>query len=97
MKPTLEQQAVARVHRMGQVRGVQVHRLLVADSVDQRMLEILEQKSQLFNEYARHSDLAAATPDAIDISEVELARKVVEQEQERLAMGAIARQRSSTG
>src|SRR5690606_16937573 len=97
VKPTLEHQAIARVHRLGQVRGVQVHRLLVADSVDQRMLEILEQKTQLFNEYARHSDLAAATPDAIDISEVELARKVVEQEQERLAMGAIARQRSSTG
>ena len=97
VKPTLEHQAIARVHRLGQVRGVQVHRLLVADSVDQRMLEILEQKTQLFNEYARHSDLAAATPDAIDISEVELARKVVEQEQERLAMEAIARQRASTG
>jgi SNF2 family DNA or RNA helicase len=41
-KPTLEAQAIARVYRMGQVRSMQVHRLLVANSVDQRMLEILD-------------------------------------------------------
>ncbi len=37
VKPTLEHQAVARAHRMGQVRTVQVHRLLAEDSVDQRL------------------------------------------------------------
>ena len=37
VKPSTESQAVARAHRMGQVRNVQVHRLLTRDSVDQRM------------------------------------------------------------
>jgi len=86
VKPTLEAQAIARVYRMGQVRSVQVHRLLVANSVDQRMLEILDSKSRLFDEYARRSTIADSSPEAIDISEASLARTVVEQEQERLAV-----------
>ena len=53
---------------------------MVANSVDQRMLEILDSKSRLFDEYARHSAIADSSPDAIDISEASLARTVVEQE-----------------
>jgi SNF2 family DNA or RNA helicase len=87
VKPTLEAQAIARVYRMGQVRSVQVHRLLVADSVDQRMLEILDSKSKLFDEYARRSTTADSSLEAIGVSEVSLAKSVVEQEQQRLAMG----------
>jgi SNF2 family DNA or RNA helicase len=87
VKPTMESQAVARAHRMGQVRKVQVHRLLTADSVDQRMLDILRGKAGLFDVYARRSDLAESTPDAIDISEQALARHIVEEEQRRLALG----------
>jgi SNF2 family DNA or RNA helicase len=90
VKPTTESQAIARAHRMGQVRTVQVHRLLIADSVDQRMLEILDSKTRLFDEYARRSDIADGSPHAHDISEVELARQVVAREQERLAMESIA-------
>ncbi|MEU4411049.1 DEAD/DEAH box helicase [Streptosporangium sp. NPDC023963] len=85
VKPTMESQAVARAHRMGQVRKVQVHRLLTADSVDQRMLDILRGKVGLFDTYARRSDLAESTPDAVDISEQTLARQIVEEEQRRLA------------
>jgi hypothetical protein len=85
VKPTMESQAVARAHRMGQARKVQVHRLLAADSVDQRMLEILHTKTRLFDAYARRSDVAESTPDAIDISEQALARQIVEEEQRRLA------------
>ena len=81
---------------MGQVRSVQVHRLLVADSVDERMLELLGAKARLFDDYARRSDVAEASPEAMDISEVELARRVVEMEQERLALQTIASQDSST-
>jgi SNF2 family DNA or RNA helicase len=86
VKPTMESQAVARAHRMGQARKVQVHRLLAADSVDQRMLEILHEKVRLFDTYARRSDIAESTPDAIDISEQELARAIVEAEQRRLSL-----------
>jgi SNF2 family DNA or RNA helicase len=82
----MESQAVARAHRMGQARKVQVHRLLAADSVDQRMLEILHKKIRLFDSYARRSDIAESTPDAIDISEQELARQIVEAEQQRLSL-----------
>lgn len=86
VKPTMESQAVARAHRMGQARKVQVHRLLATDSVDQRMLEILRTKTRLFDAYARRSDIAESTPDAIDISEQALARQIVEEEQRRLAL-----------
>jgi SNF2 family DNA or RNA helicase len=85
VKPSIEAQAIARAHRMGQVRSVQVHRLLIADSVDQRMLELLDSKAQLFDAYVRHSAIAEATPGAVDISEVQLARTIVAQEQRRLA------------
>jgi SNF2 family DNA or RNA helicase len=88
VKPTLEDQAVARAHRMGQLRHVQVHRRLTVDSVDQRMLDILGTKTQLFDAYARRSDLAEAAPEAVDISEQSLARLIVEEEQQRLAAGA---------
>ncbi len=87
VKPSIEAQAVARAHRMGQVRSVQVHRLLIADSVDQRMLDLLGSKAQLFDAYLRHSAIAEAAPGAVDISEVQLARTIVAQEQHRLAAG----------
>ncbi|MFH8686760.1 DEAD/DEAH box helicase [Streptomyces anulatus] len=85
IKPTLEHQAVARAHRMGQVRTVQVHRLLATDSVDQRLVELLARKDRLFDAYARRSDLAETTPDAVDVSDAALARRIVEEEQQRLA------------
>lgn len=90
IKPTMEHQAVARAHRMGQIRTVQVHRLLATDSVDQRMLDILARKERLFDAYARRSDLAETTPDAVDVSEGSLARRIVEEEQQRLAAAAEA-------
>jgi len=85
VKPTLEHQAVARAHRMGQIRTVQVHRLLATDSVDERLLSILKNKDRLFDAYARRSDTAEATPDAVDVSDGSLARRIVEEEQRRLA------------
>ncbi len=95
-KPTTEDQAIARCHRMGQIRPVDVHRLLAEDSVDQRMLEILAGKATLFNEYVRRSDLKDATPDAVDVSGVdatrdvasqtELERRIVAAEQRRLGI-----------
>ncbi|GAA4254373.1 DEAD/DEAH box helicase [Dactylosporangium darangshiense] len=85
VKPSIEAQAIARAHRMGQVRTVQVHRLLIADSVDERMIEILGSKAQLFDAYVRHSTIAQAAPGAVDISEVQLARMIVAQEQQRLS------------
>jgi superfamily II DNA or RNA helicase len=85
VKPTLETQAIARAHRMGQIRRVQVHRLLAADSVDQRMLEILETKKELFDAFARRSDTAETMPEAVDIGP-SVARQVIAAERERLGL-----------
>ncbi|MFK0043111.1 DEAD/DEAH box helicase [Streptomyces sp. NPDC090741] len=84
VKPTTEQQAVARAHRMGQVRAVRVHRLLATDGVDQRMLEVLDRKARLFDAYARRSVVAESAPEAVDVSDTSLARRIVEEEQARL-------------
>ncbi|GAB3169899.1 DEAD/DEAH box helicase [Myceligenerans halotolerans] len=69
VKPTIEAQAVARAHRMGQTRTVQVHRLLVADSVDQRMMEILDTKAALFEQFARQSEITETSDLAVAVGE----------------------------
>ena len=82
--PAIEDQAIGRAHRMGQVRRVDVHRLLSEDGVDARMVEITQVKRAEFDEYARRSDLAASTPDAIDIADLDTVKEVASQaEQER--------------
>ena len=84
LKPTTEWQAIARAHRMGQLHSVQVHRLLSEEGVDQRITEILARKRALFEDFARVSDTAGSAPEALDITEAELAREVVAAERERL-------------
>ncbi|MFG3018546.1 DEAD/DEAH box helicase [Streptomyces sp. NPDC048254] len=86
VKPTAEHQAVGRAHRMGQVRPVRVHRLLATGGVDERLVKMLENKTRLFDAYARRSAVAEATPDAVDVSDTDLARRIVEDEQARLGM-----------
>ncbi|MCY4087460.1 MAG: SNF2-related protein [Actinomycetia bacterium] len=83
-KPSTEEQAIARCHRMGQVRPVEVHRLLTENSVDERMLVVLARKSALFADYVRFSAMKDATPEAIDVTDDESTMEVVSQaEQER--------------
>jgi len=83
LTPSSEEQAIARAHRMGQVRPVDVHRLLCEDSVDQRVLELLADKREAFDEYARRSDMANAVPDAVDTSsEAELRHAIVAAERQ---------------
>lgn len=50
------------------------------------MVKMLETKMRLFDAYARRSALAEAAPDAVDVSDTELARRIVEEEQARLGM-----------
>jgi SNF2 family DNA or RNA helicase len=101
-KPSTEEQAIARCHRMGQTRVVQVHRLLAERSVDSLLLDVVRRKSALFDDYARESALkdasadaidAAASADAIDAAASadavveEAAREIVATEQARLGAG----------
>lgn len=59
------------------------------------MVEMLAVKARLFGDYARRSDMADGGPGAVDISEVELARRIVAEEQERFAREAMLRQAGS--
>ncbi|KAG2491123.1 hypothetical protein HYH03_010567 [Edaphochlamys debaryana] len=45
--PAVEEQAMDRVHRLGQVRGVQVYRYVAADTIEERMLQLQDRKRQL--------------------------------------------------
>ena len=83
LKPSLEEQAIARAHRMGQVQSVQVHRLLSEEGVDTRIVELLAEKRRLFDEFARRSETAASAPEAYDLSDGELARRILAEERQR--------------
>lgn len=84
LKPTTEAQAIARAHRMGQLRSVQVHRLLSEDSVDERIVEILATKRRAFDDFVRGSEVAAAAPEATEYADADIARRVIAAEQQRL-------------
>jgi SNF2 family DNA or RNA helicase len=88
IKPSLEVQAIARAHRMGQVRKVQVHRLILPESVDEKMLAMLARKQSEFDDYARDSDLANSVSDAKGISEESMAKVIVMEERKRLGINA---------
>jgi hypothetical protein len=66
LNPSPENQAIARAHRMGQVKPAQVHRLLNPDSIDERIQELLQEKAWVSADYARDSDLTLAAGGAID-------------------------------
>jgi SNF2 family DNA or RNA helicase len=66
MKPSTEWQAIARVHRMGQSKTVLVHRLIARDTIDERMVELIEEKTQIFMNYAHDSAVRDASTMAKD-------------------------------
>lgn len=70
LKPSTESQAIARCHRMGQTRKVHVHRLMAKDTVDQRLQEVLDGKTRLFDAYARESTTKDSNKAATDITTV---------------------------
>lgn len=63
-KPSIENQAISRAYRMGQARNVLVYRLLCENTVDERMLDILERKQAEFDAFADKS--AAVTEIQLD-------------------------------
>jgi SNF2 family DNA or RNA helicase len=68
---------------MGQTEMVLVYRLIAADTVEERIIEMLGRKEDIFENLAEISELAESTSDATDpgISESDLLRY----EQQRLA------------
>lgn len=82
-KPSTEQQAIARAHRMGQLRTVQVHRILAKGTVDEFIRELALRKRDLFDEYARVSHAKEISPGAVDASWAPSPDEVVRAEQAR--------------
>lgn len=81
LKPSVEEQAIARAARMGQTRNVRVHRLLSEEGIDRRILDMLARKRQIFDEYARRSAIA-------EVSEAAVERQVVSELSEFAAQEA---------
>ena len=46
MNPAVEAQAIGRAYRMGQTSAVSVHRLVVKDTVEERIQKMLEARNQ---------------------------------------------------
>lgn len=76
-KPSIENQAISRAHRMGQTRDVIVHRLLCPDTVDERMLELLEAKQAEFDTFADESSAAQRDLDLEENQQVDVTQGVI--------------------
>ena len=80
LKPSIENQAISRAYRMGQSRNVLVHRLLCEDSIDERITKILEEKQEIFDQFA---DKSVAAQKA-NISETKLISNLIDEEINRI-------------
>lgn len=54
-KPSIENQAISRAYRMGQSRNVLVYRLLCENSIDEKLINVLEEKQHIFDTFADKS------------------------------------------
>ena len=81
IKPSIENQAVSRAYRMGQLRSVMVHRLLCDNTVDERILELLRKKQDVFDSFAEESTVGSEYLRA----EKSITAAIIEMEKERLA------------
>lgn len=59
LKPSVENQAISRVYRMGQNKTVFIHRILMDDTIDEYIMGILDKKSFIFNEFVDESYLSS--------------------------------------
>ncbi len=79
-KPSTENQAISRVYRMGQSKDVMVHRLLTANSVDEKIMNLLKGKTEIFDSFADESAIDEA---AKSINENKAMAAIVKSERER--------------
>ena len=79
-KPSIENQAISRAYRMGQARNVMVFRLLCENTVDEHIVDILQNKQTIFNEFA---DKSKANEGIIEINDSTIG-EIVKSEEQRL-------------
>ena len=87
IKPSLEAQAIARAQRMGQTRPVFVYRMLNERSVDERIVQLLETKQNVFDVYADRSVAADESDEATSITEGTVVKEIIEEERKRYNVG----------
>ena len=80
IKPSLETQAISRAYRMGQTNTVLVYRLLCEDTIDERIMQILDDKQELFDNFAEKSVSGA---ESLNVGEKEY-NSIIEAEAERI-------------
>ena len=56
--PAVEQQAIARAHRFGRTRPLHVVRFLVKDSIEERIEQVLKDKTEVFEDYVKRAESA---------------------------------------
>lgn len=92
-KPSIENQAISRAYRMGQVRNVLVYRLLSPETIDERIVEILKYKQQIFDAFADKSEAARESIELDKKAFGELIKAEVERVGAKLgASGAVSQQ-----
>ncbi|MEM7560549.1 MAG: DEAD/DEAH box helicase, partial [Planctomycetota bacterium] len=67
--PAVEDQAVNRAHRIGAAGPVTVTRMMAADTIEQRIHDVLEEKRALFNQLFAET---GGTPKSAGLSQDEI-------------------------
>lgn len=76
--PAQEQQAMDRVHRLGQVNPVITTKIVTKDSIEERMIELQKRKQMLANKVAeKRTSASAATPAPTRAEEKEQRREEI--------------------
>jgi len=65
--PATENQAIDRIHRIGQTRQVMVYRLLARDTIEEKVVALAQRKAALFRGVMDDGDLFASSITAEDI------------------------------
>ena len=65
--PATENQAIDRTHRIGQLRPVNVYRLIAANTIEEKVVALAQRKAKLFTGVMDDGDLFASALSADDI------------------------------
>lgn len=68
--PAAEQQAVDRIHRIGQDKEVHVYRLVAEGTIEEKVMQLKESKAALFDAVVGEGEFASASVTAEDVREL---------------------------